>query len=238
MNEFQIETAQNIGINQNVAHIGDRLIGYIIDSIVIFCYGISVFLLLGALDLDFGDTWAIYLLMTLPAFLYYVLLETFWNGKTIGKHIRKIRVVKLDGSKPGFANYFIRWLLRIVDVAITSGGCAVLTILIKGNGQRLGDMAAGTTVISEREKISIADTIIQDIPLDYKPTYSQVTMLNDSDVQTIKSLYNDAVRKGNHNVILNISVRLEKIMQIEAKESPVDFINKVIKDYNYYTQSM
>jgi uncharacterized RDD family membrane protein YckC len=238
MNEFQIETAQNVGINQNVANIGDRLISYIIDTLIIFCYLISTILLLVKLDLDMGDSWAVYLLVSLPAFLYYVLLETFWNGKTIGKHIRKTRVVKLDGSKPGFANYFVRWLLRIIDVVITTGGCAVLTILIKGNGQRLGDIAAGTTVISERQIVSIKDTIMRDLPSDYVPTYSQVTMLNDKDVRTIKTLYDQAVFKGNYNIILNISVRLEKIMQIEAKESPVDFVSKVIKDYNYYTQNM
>lgn len=238
MNQFQIETAQNVGIGQNIASIGDRLLAYIIDSFVIFAYTLGVYLLLGALDLDPGDTWAIYLLVSLPAFLYYVLLETFWDGRTIGKFAMKTRVVMLDGSKPGFANYFIRWILRIVDVVITFGGGAALTILIKGNGQRIGDIAAKTTVISEREKVSIKDTLAVDIPLDYVPTYSQVTMLNDKDMQTIKNLYDEARYKGNHNIIVNLNDRLAKVMQVEPKEKPIDFVNRVIKDYNYYTQNM
>ncbi|MDO1500127.1 RDD family protein [Winogradskyella maritima] len=238
MNEFQIETAQNVGITQNAADIGDRLLGYIIDSLIILFYLIASILLLVSLDLDMRDTWAIYLLVSLPAFLYYVLLETFWNGQTVGKYVQRTRVVKLDGSKPSFANYFIRWILRIVDVVITTGGCAVLTILIKGNGQRLGDMAAGTTVISERKKVTINDTIMKEVPLNYVPTYSQVTVLNDADMQTIKSLYTKAVRRGNHNVILNIAQRLEKVMKIEAKENATDFVAKVISDYNYYTQQL
>ena len=138
MDEFQIETAQNVGINQNVANIGDRMLGYLIDSAVILFYVIASILLLVALDLDMGDTWAIYLLVNLPAFLYYVLLETFWDGKTIGKSAMSTRVVKLDGSKPSFANYFVRWILRIVDVVLTSGGAAVLTILIKGKKHKNG----------------------------------------------------------------------------------------------------
>ncbi|MFD1063521.1 RDD family protein [Winogradskyella litorisediminis] len=238
MNEFQIETAQNVGINQNVAHIGDRMLAYLLDSVIIFAYTICVFLLLGTLNLDFGTTWAIYLLVSLPAFLYYVLLETFWNGKTVGKYVTKTRVVKLDGSKPSFANYFVRWILRIVDVVMTFGGLATLTILIKGNGQRVGDIAAGTTVISEKEKLTIEDTVMKDLPLNYTPTYSQVTLLTDTDVQTINTLYKDAVYNGNHNVILNLSIRLQKIMQIETNETPINFIATVIKDYNYYTQSM
>ncbi|EDP70323.1 hypothetical protein FBALC1_06188 [Flavobacteriales bacterium ALC-1] len=238
MDEFQIETAQNVGINQNVANIGDRMLGYLIDSAIILFYLIATIMLLVALDLDMGDMWAIYLLVNLPAFLYYVLLETFWNGKTVGKSVMKTRVVKIDGSKPSFANYFVRWILRIVDVALTSGGAAVLTILIKGNGQRIGDIAAGTTVISEKQKLTINDTILKEVPIDYVPTYSQVTVLTDSDVQMIKNLYDDAVRRGNHNIILNLHHRLIKVMAVEPKEKPVDFVAKVIKDYNYYTQNM
>lgn len=238
MDEFQIETAQNVGINQNVAGIGDRMFGYLIDSAVILFYSISIIMLLVSLDLADGDLWALYLLVSLPAFLYYVLLETFFNGKTVGKMLMKTRVVKLDGSKPSFANYFVRWILRIIDVVLTSGGAAAFTILLKGNGQRIGDIAAGTTVISEKEQLTLEDTLIKDLPSDYVPTYSQVTMLNDNDMQTIKNMYDDAVRKGNHNIIVNLHHRLLKVMAIETTEKPVDFVAKVIKDYNYYTQKM
>lgn len=238
MSEFQIETAQNVGINQNVAHIGDRMLAYIIDSLVILIYSILMIILLLGLRLEMRDMWALYLLIGLPAFLYYVLLETFWNGKTIGKYFLRLRVVKLDGSKPSFANYFVRWILRIIDVALTSGGAAVLTILIRGNGQRIGDIAAGTTVISEREIVSIKDTLNKQIPTDYKPTYNQVMLLNDKDMQIIKSLYDDAVLKGNHHIILNLHKKLSGLMDIEPKEKPIEFVNIVIKDYIYYTQNM
>ena len=238
MEEFQIETAQNVGIEQNIANLGDRLLAYIIDSLIIFAYTIAVIMLLISLDLDFGDLWALYLLVSLPAFLYYVLLETFWNGQTVGKFVMKTRVVKMDGSKPTFANYFVRWILRIVDVVLTSGGLAVLTILIRGNGQRIGDIAAGTTVISEKQKISINDTLLKEIPQDYVPTYSQVTLFNDGEMQTIKNLYDTAKLKGQHNIIVSLKNRLVEVMQVEPKEKPICFVETVIKDYNYYMQNM
>ena len=97
-------------------------------------------------------------------------------------------------------------------------------ILIKGNGQRIGDIAAGTTVISEKVKVSIDDTIMKDLPLDYMPTYSQVTVFNDTDIQTVKNLYDEAIYKGNHNIVLNISARLQKVMQVETKETPINSI--------------
>ncbi|WP_034059791.1 RDD family protein [Lacinutrix jangbogonensis] len=238
MKEFQIETAQNVTIVQNAASITDRMWAYVIDTLIIYLYLFLVIMLLVLLDLDPGDSWAIYLLVSLPAFLYYVLLETFWNGKTIGKSAMKTRVVCLDGSKPSFANYLVRWLLRIIDVVITSGGLAALVILMKGNGQRLGDIAAKTTVISEKRKITIRDTIIRDIAPDYVPTYSQVTLFKDAEMQTIKSLYDDAKRKGNHNVILKLFIKVKDVMAVEPVEQPIVFLDTVIKDYNYYTQSM
>jgi len=238
MKEFQIETAQNVSIQQNAANLGDRMLAYLLDSLIIFLYLFASIMLLLAIDLDMRDSWSIFLLISLPGFLYYVLLETFWNGLTVGKNAVKIRVVKLDGSKPTFANYFVRWILRIVDISLTSGGIAVLTILICGNGQRIGDIAAGTTVISEKKKITINDTILKEISLDYKPTYSQVTLFKDSEMQTIKNLYDNAKLKGQHNIILSLHNKIIEVMQIETEENPINFVNTVIKDYNYYTQNM
>jgi uncharacterized RDD family membrane protein YckC len=238
MEQFQIETAQNISISQNTAHLGDRMLAYLIDSFVIGVYTILVIWMLIAMELEFSDMWALYLLMGLPAFLYYVLLETFMDGKTIGKGLMHIRVVKLDGSKPGFASYFIRWILRIIDVVLTSGGLAVLTILIRGNGQRIGDIAAGTTVISEKKRISIKDTILRELPEDYVPTYAQVTVFDDREMQTIKELYDKARRNGDHQIIVSLSNKIKEVTQISTETKPIDFVDKIIKDYNYYTQQL
>ncbi len=238
MNQFQIETAQNISITQNTANLGERMLAYLIDGFVIVAYTILVVLLLISLDIEFGDMWALYLVATLPAFLYYLLFETFTDGKTIGKGLMKLRVVKLDGSKPNFGNYFVRWMLRIIDVTLTSGGAAVLTILIRGNGQRIGDIAAGTTVISEKQRISLRDTLLRDIPEDYKPTFSQVTVFDDREIQTIKELYDSARRNGHHNVILSLDKKIKEVTDITTHLSPIEFVDLVIKDYNYYTQRL
>lgn len=238
MNQFQIETAQNVTIDQNSSNLGERMLAYIIDSFVITVYTILVMLLLLYIEVDFGDFWALYLLVTLPAFLYYVLFETFTDGKTIGKGIMNLRVVKLDGSKPNFGNYFVRWILRIIDVSLTSGAAAVITILIRGNGQRIGDIAAGTTVISERKRIFLKDTLLKEISEDYKPQFPQVTVFEDSEIQTIKELFEKAKRNGSHNVIISLDKRLKEVMNVTTGMRPIDFVDVVIKDFNYYTQKM
>jgi uncharacterized RDD family membrane protein YckC len=238
MKDFQIETAQNVAIIQNAATVLDRMLAYLIDSIIIYAYLFFSFLFLVFLDIELRDAWSIYLIVSLPAFLYYVLLETFWNGQTVGKSILKMRVVRLDGSKPGFSNYFIRWILRLVDVVITSAGLAVLMILIRGKGQRLGDLAAGTTVISEKRKITLNDTVLRDLESSYMPKYSQVTLFKDHEMQTIKNMFDDAKRKGDHNIIVALNKKITAVMEVEPEEKPIDFVSTVIKDYSYYTQKM
>jgi len=239
MDNFQIETAQNVSIYQNVASIGDRILAFLIDGLILIAYWIISLFLIASFGLNsqsMGDIWAYYLVLGLPIFLYYILFETFWDGKTPGKTAMKIRVVKLDGSKPGFGSYFVRWIMRIIDIAGSSGGIAVVSILMSEKGQRLGDMAAGTTVISEKKRARLSDSLIVDIPLDYVPTYSQVTVFNDKDVQLIKTLFINAKRNENHNVIVKLADRLKGKMNITPEENNIQFIERVLADYNFYTQ--
>lgn len=239
MDNFQIETAQNVSIYQNVAGIGDRILAYLIDFLIIVAYWFLMLFLISLFDLDWvsgADIWAFYLVLGLPIFLYALFFEIFWDGKTPGKAVMKLKVVKLDGSKPGFGSYVVRWIMRIVDISISSGGVAVLSILLNDRGQRLGDMAAGTTVISLKKRASLRQTILVDIPEGYVPLYPQVTVFTDRDMQTIKTVYSNARMSSNHNVIVKLADKLRGMMDIEPEEKPLQFVDRVISDYNYYTQ--
>jgi uncharacterized RDD family membrane protein YckC len=238
MDNFQIETAQNVNIVQNVAGVGDRILAYLVDLLIIIIYVVVVTVILSWSELDSDLSFLVLMTLGLPIFLYHLLWEMFWNGQSPGKAVLKIRVVKLDGSKPAFSNYLLRWLLRIIDVSITSGALALVTILMNGRGQRLGDMAATTTVISEKKTISFSQTILTEIPEDYTPMYPQVTVFTDGEMQTIKNVFTDAKYNGNHNVILKLSKKVSNVMEINYEGTPIQFIDKVIKDYNYYTQNM
>lgn len=236
MDNFQIETAQNIGIRQNVAGIGDRILAFLVDILIIVGYAILASFAIAGLGMDSGEQWVYYLIIGLPVFLYYLLWETFYNGQTPGKAALEIRVVKLDGSRPRFSQYLIRWLLRLVDISFSSGSVAVVTILLNGKGQRLGDLAAGTTVVSEKKQHSLSQILLVEFPDNYVPRYPQVTLLNDRDIQNIKSLYQNAKIKGNHRVIISLSEKISKILEVHPEERPEDFVQNVLRDYSYYTQ--
>ncbi len=236
MDNFQIETAQNISIEQNVAGIGERILAFLVDLGIIVGYMIFAGLVMAGIQGDGGSQMMYYLVLGLPSFLYYLLWETFWNGRTPGKALLQIRVVRKDGSRPSFSNYLVRWLLRIIDISLTSGGIAVVTILLNGKGQRLGDIAAGTTVISERKKIGIHHTLSVDVPENYQPKYPQVTVLNDQDIQEIKNLFQKAKIEGQHHIILSLSNKIAELIDVKFEERPLEFVQRVITDYNYYTQ--
>lgn len=238
MDNFQIETAQNVNIQQNAAGIGERILAYLIDLLIIIAYFIVTIFILGVLGLEPGEEWTYWLIISLPFFLYFLLWETFWDGKSPGKAAMKIKIAKLDGSRPTFSNYLIRWLLRLLDISFAFGGIAVVSILLGGKGQRLGDMAAGTTVISERQKVQFHQTILVDIPDDYIAVYPQVTVFNDEEMRKIKMIYTDAKRNANHNIILELSKKVSALMDVKPQEKPLQFVDKVIADYNYYTQKL
>lgn len=238
MDNFQIETAQNISITQNVAGIGERILAYLIDILIMFAYVILILFVISGLEMDGREEWVFMLIISLPLFLYFLIWEVFWNGRSPGKAALELRVVRMDGTKPHLSNYLVRWLLRLVDITFTSGSVAVITILLNGKGQRLGDIAAGTTVISEKAKIGLNQTLLVEVPENYKPVYPQVIMLKDKDIQDIKILYWSSLKNSNKSLIHSLSVKVSDLLGVTFEEDPSEFLETVLRDYNYYTQQM
>ena len=77
---------------------------------------------------------------------YYVLLEAY-AGATVGKWVMGIRVVDLDGNKPGLVTSLLRNVLRLVDSLPTLNILGVILILQSEQNARFGDRVAGTRVV-------------------------------------------------------------------------------------------
>lgn len=236
MNIYQIETAQNVQILQTPATVLSRISAYLIDSAVLLIYSILTFSIMTALDIAPFQSWATNMIIGIPFFLYYLLFETFMNGQTIGKKLMHIRVVAIDGSKPKFSAYLLRWVLRPIDVSLTSGGIAIATILVNGKGQRIGDLAAKTSVITERRRSNFSKTIATELPDDYTPKYPQVSLLSDDDIRRINEIYKSAKFEGKQELIILLAQKVEQQMKIKADEKPLHFLKQVLQDYNFYTQ--
>ncbi|SDG83738.1 RDD family protein [Psychroflexus sediminis] len=236
MSHFQIETAQNVKIQQRVATVWDRILAYLIDFIVIMAYILATAAIMtGLMDVSPFESMATSLVLGLPPFMYHLLMETFLNGQSVGKASLGLRVVNLDGSKPQFSGYLIRWLLRIVEISLVSGALAIVTILMNGKGQRLGDIAAKTTVITERRKTGFKSMPLFDIDDSYRPQYPQVATLKDKDLRRIKSIFEKAQKNSEHSILVKLADKVASQLQIKTEQSPITFIQTVLKDYQYYS---
>jgi uncharacterized RDD family membrane protein YckC len=83
--------------------------------------------------------------------LYPVLFEVFSRGQTPGKKLLKISVIKDDLSPVTLGASMVRNLLRTVDFLPFFYLVGLVTMLSNQRFQRLGDLAAGTLVISVPE---------------------------------------------------------------------------------------
>ncbi|SEQ84015.1 Uncharacterized membrane protein YckC, RDD family [Hyunsoonleella jejuensis] len=239
MSELQINTTQNVKIKFTAAGVGERLVAFVIDTAIKIGYLLILNKVFGVFEgMDEWSQIGINTVLSFPVMFYTLALETFLDGQTLGKKALKIRVVKIDGFQATFSDYVVRWFFRIVDVWIF--GIGFFVIIFSKKLQRLGDMAAGTGVISLKDKVSINHTILEQLKTDYKPTYPNVIKLSDNDARIIKETYTRARASKDYATLIKLRNKLIEVVGIkEVKQSSdIEFIDVILKDYNFYTQDM
>lgn len=234
MDNIKIQTTQNVDIEYELASVGDRILATLLDYLFFFGYILLVFLFIGIIGSHIEDNLWLLVILFLPILLYDLLCEMFFQGKSFGKMIMKIKVVKLDGTQAGFGAYLLRWLLRIIDTRMFSGGIALIAILANGKGQRIGDMAAGTTVIKMKQKVTIKDTILNKVKPKYTIVYEEVSKLSDSDIAIIKEVMQVSLRTGNQQAIDRLAKKTKETMGITTNLPHTQFLATVVQDYTQY----
>jgi len=81
---------------------------------------------------------------------YNVLFEVAWNGQTPGKRVLRLRVVDGRGLPVDVSQSLIRNIVRLLDI-VPAGGIGMLCALFDPSHRRLGDLAADTMVVAERQ---------------------------------------------------------------------------------------
>lgn len=234
----KIRTAQNVEISYRLAGLGNRFAAKALDFIIIIGYMISIAAILGGvLDKDFIDFnlfYGLYMLAMIPAMLYSVLFETFYNGQTIGKNILKSKVVSLDGSPLSVRQTITRWLLLLVDIYITSGLAGLISLAAGDRQQRLGDLAAGTIVVSLQNDASLTQTAFAKTSDDYQPVYTQASQLAENDIRIIKKVLLDN-SDNKHKLMVAAADKIQELLNITKNTSSQDFLKTIVRDYNYYS---
>lgn len=242
MPEISINTTQNVNINFSVASIGARMGAHLTDGAVKFCYHMLLqWTLLSDISINnvITDNWsmmAIIILLYLPVIFYSLIQESLMEGQTIGKKLLGIKVVKIDGYQASFFDYLIRWVLRLIDISGTAYLAGITTMAVSKNHQRLGDIAAGTAVISLKNNINISHTILEQLSEDYQPVFAEVIRFSDNDIRIIKETYQNAIKNNDLKTVKKLIEKMETVSGIkQGALSDSRFISTIIKDYNYYT---
>lgn len=247
MSELSINTTQNVNINFTAASVGERLGAYFIDlaikiSYCLVVYGVFFYWIGINNAMDTMDQWskiATVLLFFLPVVVYSITLESIFEGQSFGKKIVKIKVVKIDGYQAGFGDYLIRWFFRLIDITLIYGIIGLITVIASKKNQRLGDMTAGTAVITLKSNITINSTILEEIGHEYVPVYPLVIKLSDNDMRIIKDNFQRARAKGDYETVRKLRDKIETVTGIKNQSgNDPDFIKTILKDYNFYTQNM
>lgn len=239
MSELQINTTQNVKIKFTAVGAGERLLAFLIDWAIKVGYLILINRFFGAFDnIDQWSQIAINTVLSFPVMFYTLALESLLEGQTIGKRILKIKVVKIDGYQASFADYVIRWFFRIVDIYVL--GLGFFIILFSKKHQRLGDMVAGTAVITLKDNVKISHTILENLKENYKPSYANVIKLSDNDARIIKETFRTARASKDYQTLIKLRKKIVEVTDIKTikQNTDIEFIAVILKDYNYYTQSM
>ncbi len=157
---LDVETPEAVVVSFRIAGFGSRGIAAVVD---LFTLGAILFAefalfliaasLISRLSLGGVDTfgpWAIALLifiMFVTYWGYYIFGEVVRNGRTLGKRVMRIRVVREDGSRVGVLDSFTRNIVRIIDLLPGLYSVGIISMFVTRRSQRLGDIAAGTVVI-------------------------------------------------------------------------------------------
>ena len=237
MPEANIITGQYVQISQSPASLGERIIAQIIDSFLIICYLVGVSLLIAKFSSfhssnDFFFLIAVYL----PALFYHFRMELFNHGQSVGKMVMRIRVVKKDGTTPGIGDFFMRWLLQLVDLGFS--GVGALVILISKNSQRLGDLAAGTMVIqlNDYRKIQVSLDEFSYLDRKYKPVYPQAEDLSLNQLDVIQRTLNSEYGYERERRIASLAEKVRMHLNIsDTNTADEKFLYTIVRDYQHFT---
>jgi uncharacterized RDD family membrane protein YckC len=148
-----VVTGDAVVLDVQIAQLPVRALSAMIDVTVVFiAYTIGV--LLGASMLaqfDAAFSAAVLIIFTVLSLVGYpVAFETATRGRSLGKMALGLRVVSDDGGPERFRQALFRALAGVIEIWMLAGGPAVICSLLSSKGKRIGDIFAGTVVISER----------------------------------------------------------------------------------------
>jgi uncharacterized RDD family membrane protein YckC len=148
-----VVTGDAVVLDVQIAQLPVRALSAIIDVTVVLIFYVTGVVLWAATLTQFDPalSGAVLIIFTVLTILGYpVIFESATRGRSLGKMALGLRVVSDDGGPERFRQALFRALAGVIEIWMFTGGPAVICSLASSKGKRIGDVFAGTLVISER----------------------------------------------------------------------------------------
>jgi hypothetical protein len=104
-------------------------------------------------------------------------------------------------------------------------------------GQRIGDLTANTIVVRTKKKVAVTDTVFMHLQDNYEPLFQQVMRLSDKDINSVKKVLELTQKNRHDDLALRIANKVKDKFEITTNLSPVEFLETLLKDYNFLTRN-
>jgi len=248
----KLDTGFNIEVEFSLSPFHRRFFAWLIDATIQGTYlWLGNKILNGLVGYDWSDdTWP-QVLFLLPFLFYHVVSEIIMNGQSVGKMAMQIKVMTAQGGEPSISQYLIRWLFRIVDfpvflfIQLMTGYnnwwlipfvfAGLISTIATPKSQRVGDLVAGTILIDLKNRTSWQDTVFTEVESTYQPRYPQVMQLSDRDINTLKNIIETVKKRNDYDLSLKIADRIQSKLKMNSNQDSLEFLQTLLKDYNYYS---
>lgn len=157
MKKYKIITPQNVEIEYQLSGVGSRTAAFFID-VMIQTVVLALLAVLGYMFVQYTDilekprllSWFMgisILIVFIINYGYFVVFEQIMNGRTPGKKLFGLRVIRQNGLPVSLYHSLIRNLFLLLDLS----GIGVILILFTRHCRRIGDFASSTIVVVEKK---------------------------------------------------------------------------------------
>lgn len=195
-----------------------------IDAVLMMFYFVVMAVSLLNSDVDDFSSWMSFVVA--PPLLYPLFFEIVGKGQSLGKRALNIRVISIGGTQPNIAQYFARWLVGLLEINLSFGVIATVVVAVSEQGQRLGDVLAGTRVVKAGASPNL-----------YAPVFPQSTLLQAYDAELIQRALIAARQFENPVPVQLVAEKMKVLLGIHTELAPEQFLVKLREDYLHRTRS-
>ena len=232
MQTIDITTSQNVTIEYELAPIKERILAFIIDGLIV----ITVISAISMMSVNLVSFFPLFFI------IYQLLSEIIGGGQSYGKLAFGLRVVRVDGEDPSLSDFLLRAFFHLIDSLLSVGVVASILISSTAKNQRLGDIAANTTVIKVKlnSRFYLEDILKINTIDDYEPVFLEVKNLSEQDMLLIKNVigrYQKYPNKAHSSAVNEVVEKVMKLLDIQnVPQNKLEFLKTLIRDYIVLTR--